>query len=69
MQLGSTVVLETPQGEKTFEIVGPAESNPSRGRISHLSPLGEALIGQTIHATVTVRTEQGEFIYLLKTIL
>src|SRR5271157_370080 len=35
--LGSTVVLEFPDGTRqTLEIVGPFETDPSKGRISHL---------------------------------
>lgn len=45
IQIGSTVVLEKNNTLKTFQIVGPQESDPMRGRISHLSPLGSTLIG------------------------
>lgn len=45
IELGSTVTLTINGAQKTYEIVGPAETDPSRGRISHLSPLGAALIG------------------------
>ena len=45
IELGSTVTLTMDGAQTTYEIVGPAETNPSRGRISHLSPLGAALIG------------------------
>ncbi len=44
IELGSTVTLKNNGIQKIYEIVGPAETNPSRGRISHLSPLGAALI-------------------------
>src|SRR5580698_2534903 len=40
IQLGSTVYLEVDGEEKKFQIVGPDETDPLRGRISYLSPLG-----------------------------
>lgn len=48
IQLGSTVRFNLAGKEKTYEILGPQEANPSRGKISHLSPLGAALIGKKI---------------------
>lgn len=68
IQLGSRVILETVRGERTYEIVGPAESNPSRGRISHLSPLGAALLGHPVGIVITLQTEQGEMKYTVKEI-
>lgn len=53
--LGSMVVLEVNGSRKQFEIVGPQETNPSRGRISHLSPLGAALIGHITGDSITFR--------------
>ncbi len=43
--LGSTVVVEFAGKRQTFEIVGAQETNPLRGRISYLSPIGASLIG------------------------
>ncbi|NBS41399.1 transcription elongation factor GreB [bacterium] len=43
--LGSTVVVEFAGKRQTFEIVGAQETNPMRGRISYLSPIGSSLIG------------------------
>jgi transcription elongation factor GreA len=61
IQLGSTVVLEGDnQTRRTFEIVGPRETNPGRGRISHVSPLGAALVGHTKDDTITVRSLDGD---------
>lgn len=49
IRLGSTVVLQSiaklDAAAKTYEIVGPAETDPTHGRISDQSPLGSALIG------------------------
>ena len=46
-----------------FRIVGPFETDPSSGRISHKSPLGAALIGHAEGDVVTVRTARGTIRY------
>jgi transcription elongation factor GreA len=63
VQLGSTVVVEVQDKQKTYEIVGPRESNPARGRISHVSPLGAALLHHAAGESVNVETPQGETTY------
>ncbi|MBI5370179.1 GreA/GreB family elongation factor [Candidatus Uhrbacteria bacterium] len=52
VQMGSTLVLLKNNAQKTYRIVGPQEADPSRGNISHLSPLGAALIGHQQGETV-----------------
>jgi transcription elongation factor GreA len=45
--LGAEVVValdDAEDTEETFHIVGPAEADPLRGRISNESPLGQALL-------------------------
>lgn len=42
--------------EETYEIVGTTEANISEGRISNECPLGRALVGSKVGATVTVAT-------------
>jgi transcription elongation factor GreA len=67
VELGSTVVLEangsagSPQGgvQKTFEILGAHETNPDKGRISHLSPLGAGLMGRRKGEVVRITTARG----------
>lgn len=54
--MGSTVTVTHDHTEKTFTILGSSEVNPSRGIISHTSPLGRALIGARVGDTVTVPT-------------
>ncbi len=67
VRLGSTVVLAPVDAgvdaitrNKTFRIVGPSETDPSRGRISHTSPLGAALIGHLKDNMVVVQTPAGK---------
>jgi transcription elongation factor GreA len=65
VQLGSTIVIESTRegAKKTFEIVGPMETNPARGRISNVSPLGAALIGHRVDDLVTIPTGTGAIEY------
>jgi len=63
IELGSTVTLESNGKRMTYQIVGPRESSPSRGRISNISPLGAALIGHKAGESVTIKTEEKETVY------
>jgi transcription elongation factor GreA len=59
--LGSmvTVVEEGYDDEETYHIVGPLEADPTKGKISHESPLGEALMGRVVGDKVTVQAPVG----------
>ncbi len=59
VQIGSTVTITGPNAEKTYEIVGPEETDPSKGRISFRSPLGAQLMGKKKNDEVTL-TIKGE---------
>ncbi len=63
VQLGSTVVLESARKRLIFEILGPHEADPARGRISDRSPLGIALIGHAHADTVSLETKNGTIEY------
>lgn len=73
VELGSIVTLESygsgaddGGGAKkavVFRIVGPFETDPAAGRISHKSPLGAALIGCAEGDIVHVHTAHGEIRY------
>ena len=54
-RIGSTVVVSVNGQEKTYQILGPQETSPGRGRISHLSPLGELLMNRKAGESVTLR--------------
>lgn len=54
VQLGSTVTVLVNGKQRAYSIVGPAETDPTKGRISHLSPLGAALMGKKLDETVNV---------------
>lgn len=63
VRIGSTVTLGVGTKEIIFEILGSSESNPSRGCISYKSPLGAALMGQSVGATVSLQTPAGTTSY------
>ena len=65
VQIGSTVKMKVNGKEKIYQIVGPAEVNPARGRISYLSPLGSALLDHAAGDEVPIQTEGGEVTYLI----
>ncbi len=60
VRVGSSVTVKTAAGKaQTFQIVGSAEANPAEGRISHESPVGQALLGKTGGDVVTVVAPGG----------
>ena len=62
VNLGSKVkVLDVEFDEEMeYTIVGSTEADPMNGRISNESPLGMALLGQKIGASVMADTPDGE---------
>jgi transcription elongation factor GreA len=59
--IGSTVVVEDLEYGDTMEylIVGTAESDPQRNKISNESPVGKAIIGKKKGTTVEVNVPAG----------
>ena len=45
--------------EIQYQLLGPYESDPDKGRISVTSPLGQALIGTRVGDEIRVRTPKG----------
>jgi len=43
----------------TYMLVGPLNSDPAAGRISYLSPVGQALVGRRVGDAVDVRVPAG----------
>jgi transcription elongation factor GreA len=63
-----TVVEEDEDEEETFRIVGPAEADPLKGRVSYESPLGQALLGRTVDDVVTVDAPAGKIVFRITAI-
>lgn len=57
--LGSTVTVASRGKTKTYEILGPQESDPSKGKISYLSPLGASLMGHKTGDRVEFQSPAG----------
>lgn len=57
--IGSKVKLFDGKKYVEFEIVGSFESDPTLGRISHVSPLGKSLMGKGNGDKVTIQTPNG----------
>lgn len=68
IDIGSTVLVKTGGNEKQFTIVGGYESNPSEGKISHISPLGKELVGKKKGDTVKIATPSGVSSYTVLSI-
>jgi transcription elongation GreA/GreB family factor len=61
VRFGSRVTIVRDDGrEQTFRIVGEDEADPSRGTISHVSPLARALFGKTIGDVVSAGRGEAE---------
>ena len=63
-----TIVEDGTDDEEIYSIVGAAEANPSEGKISHLSPIGSALIGAKKGEKVRVTTPSGTITFKVKKI-
>ncbi len=61
INLGSCVKVEDLEfnEEMEYKIVGSAEADPFKGKISNVSPLGKNLIGKKPGETVSVPTPDG----------
>ena len=70
VRIGSTVTIrdiETKEEER-YTIVGPAEANPSVGRISQKSPIGAALLNRRKKDKVKVETPGGTIVFEIRKI-
>lgn len=54
IQIGSLVKLEIDGKIKQYQILGSAETDPSKGKISYISPLGSSLLGKKIGELVSI---------------
>lgn len=60
VQLGSTVTVRDDDGTiESYTLVGSAEAEPRRGRISIASPIGRALVGHRAGEQVVAETPSG----------
>lgn len=67
--VGSKVRVHLEGEEKDFEIVGELEADPNQNKISHESPLGQALIGKKVGEKIEVEAPVGKLTYTVLRIL
>ncbi len=66
VQLGVTVELETPTGQRmSVTMVGSHEADVFSGKISNESPLGQALMGKKVGDEVQVKSPKGSQTYVV----
>lgn len=68
VQLGSTVVLESEDGEDVYTIVSTSEADPLSGKISEESAVGKALLGKKVNEKVIIEVPSGTLEYVIKEI-
>ncbi len=63
VRFGHTVTIERDDGRRqTYRIVGEDEADPSKGSLSHISPLAVALFGKKVGAMVTAGHNEAEIV-------
>ena len=63
VQFGSTVTIERDDGRRqVFRIVGEDEAEPSKGTVSHVSPLAVSLIGKQVGDVVRAGRDDAEIV-------
>ncbi len=62
VDIGRTVVIREVGSdyEETYTIVGSMEADPTNGRVSNQSPMGQALLGKKIGQEAVVSSPAGE---------
>ena len=66
VEVGSEVTIKDSAGkEHTYTIVGISEADPSEGKISNESPVGQALLGRKKGQQAKVQTPSGSIKYTI----
>ncbi len=63
VSIGSRVKVKIRDNEKLLEVVGDGEADPLNGKISHNSPLGQALLGKQAGDLVETEIPAGRITY------
>lgn len=63
VRFGMTVTIEHEDGkQKTWKIVGEDEADATKGKVSHVSPMAQALFGKAVGDIVTVAGKEWEVV-------
>lgn len=68
IDIGCKVTVTVKGKEHIYEIVGEWEADPLKKKISHTSPLGQALVGKKKGEQVEFEAPAGKVIYQIKKI-
>lgn len=61
VSIGSHVTIQEGDFDpETYHLVGPAEADPRKGKISHESPIGRALLQRIVGDVVAAETPSGK---------
>lgn len=63
--VGSHIKVHLDGEEQRFQLVGAEEADPLSNKISHESPLGQALLGRRVGEKVEVAAPVGKLIYTI----
>lgn len=63
IEIGHTVTVMVDEKEKQYTILGSAEVDPTKGIISHTSPIGNSLLGAHVGDDVTVHLPGGDKVF------
>lgn len=67
ISLGNQVVLVNQNNDEVeYHIVGEWEADPMKQKISHASPIGQALVGKKVGQKVEVKAPAGKITYTVK---
>ncbi len=67
--VGCRVRVHLEERDEEFQIVGAPEADPASGKISHESPLGQALLGKKVGDKIEVNAPVGKLIYKILDII
>ncbi|MDD5038240.1 MAG: transcription elongation factor GreA [Dehalococcoidales bacterium] len=70
VSMGDSVILYDPTcgEERRYTLVSPKEVDPTRGKISTVSPIGKAIMGKAEGETVELTAPVGKLCYQIKTV-
>ncbi len=64
VQIGSQIIVKDKKGKKSeFTIIGSEDANPTEGKISNESPLGQAFLTRKQGEEVEIQTPKGKIKY------
>lgn len=59
VEVGSKIKIQDEKETKEYYIVGSNEADPSQGKISNESPIGQAFLGKKVGDIIEIKVPQG----------